>query len=177
MLYNLYKLFTIMTISNTISTAKIICNTHLIRSVYLRKSGLFVFHPTKRYNLSYHPLVVNDVEQKTYHPIGLWYAFGDEWYDDNYSPYTVKYRYINELDVSDLNILEVNKDNIDWINKTYGCNRTINWKEVAKEFDGVEISEGDLVYGSGTWQSCFSYKSGCIWKNQNKIKIVESKLI
>ena len=86
------------------------------REVMLRKSGLFVFHPTKRYNLSFNSIrSTTEVEQNILHPIGLWYAFGDEWFDDNYSPHANRYRYINELDISNLNILEINKKNIDHV--------------------------------------------------------------
>lgn len=154
------------------------------RNILTRNGEFFPINPSKRYNLSFNPITSCKVEQDDFHPKGLWYALGDEWYDDNYSPYTAtKYRYINELDVSNLNILKVNRFNFEHISRKYGfdsitCVKKIRWDLVSESYDGVEISDEDLITGCFTrWSDFFGYKSGCIWKNQDKIKIVDSKVI
>ena len=148
--------------------------------IVLRNGDPFTMCPTKRYNLSFKPITPLKVNQDFYHPRGLWYALGDEWFDDNCSPYTAKYRYINEIDISRLDILVIDKNNIDCIKNIYGINslKEIDWYSITKKYDGVEILDEDLVYGSpASWLGRFSYKSGCIWKNQDLIKIVDSKVI
>lgn len=150
------------------------------RNIVTRNGEFFPINPSKRYNLSFNPITSRKVEQDGFHPKGLWYALGDEWHEDNCSPYTAKYRYINELDVSKLNILKVNRYNFENITRKYSrsSSKNISWDLVSKNYDGVEISDEDLITGYySRWSDFFGYKSGCIWKNQDKIKIVESKVI
>jgi len=94
-------------------------------------------------------------------PRGFWYACGSEWYDSGVSAKTDKYLYSIKLkrsiltkDLSEVKkgkVLQItNKDEMRAFDKKYGKNviykdrmlssySLINWKNVYKDFTGLEI--------------------------------------
>jgi hypothetical protein len=108
-------------------------------------------------------------------PQGLWYAFGREWLeflnvenDSNVSP-------VFELTIDTSNIIRLNTvDDIEEFNDTYGDGRlgdTINWLEVSRKYDGIEIYPFVRDYSALWWYRSFDVSSGCIW-NLRRIKQV-----
>lgn len=100
-----------------------------------------------------------------YKPNGLWYAFGDEW---------IKFRriinlsYLFQIDLAEeIKLLRLSsKEDIIKFNIAYAAdtnNRAINWKQVASEYDGIEIIPFIKNLSSFYWYNTFDIASGCIW--------------
>ena len=111
----------------------------------------------KRSHLSHHPdlhLGLSDVihtQGNRYKPAGFWYQIDNSWKNwceaedfgtgDDYSN-----EYIFDIDLSKILIIDTPEKFIDFHNKysitdkmLYG-NKTINWKKVSNDYDGIEIT-------------------------------------
>jgi hypothetical protein len=129
----------------------------------------------------------------------MWYAFGSEWIQFAHSSMPLMlYMFIHEIILDTKRIAIINsKESLNTFEKNYGFNFhynqngekvikkydgentsysssevLINWPDVVKDFDGVE------VYGKGLtrndWQEYWDIPSGCVW-NQSAIK--DSRLL
>jgi hypothetical protein len=146
------------------------------------------------------PIKNLDVQEDRWHgrkPIGgLWYAFGNDWIRFTESNMPKKlFMFIHEINVntSKIAMLQSKKEVKDleikygWTGESdkqsggqlskykgekYPKNLWINWQDVIKDYDGIEIT-GDALHRNN-WQEYWDVPSGCIW-NQNALK--DSKLL
>ena len=144
--------------------------------------------------------------QKVFHkPRGLWYGFSmgkeaSSWLSWLYSemPHWLEwYDYFLEIDVSSANIIKISTEEelSDFDNKYRNTDRdsyergvsypygrlSIDWKKVAKDYDGIEITNFETIVRSkggytGYWFDGWDIDSGCVW-NTNVIKVVKVKPI
>lgn len=109
-------------------------------------------------------------------PEGLWYAFGQSWIDYKLVWDKLDSSYIFEISVDKSNIITLsNHLEIEDFNATYGVGidgKVINWLEVSKKYDGIEIVPFDPNYSDLHWYQTFDVPSGCIW-NLNSISDVK----
>lgn len=146
------------------------------------------------------PIKNLDVQENYWHgkkPIGgLWYAFGNDWIRFAHDELPSKmFMFIHEIYVNTnrMAMLQSQKDVKDfelkygWTGENdkqsggylsiykgekYPRNLWINWKDVEKDYEGIEINE-DARHGR-YWQETWDRPSGCIW-NKNALK--DSKLL
>ena len=144
-------------------------------------------------------------------PRGFWYACGSEWYDSGIHADSYKYLYSVKLkrsiltknlsDIKKGKVLQITKkDEMKAFDKKYGFDkkysvdrgrgiqkcREINWKQVQKDFVGIEICpfQKKSKYGLNGeiagkvkvwfWYTPWDVASGCIW-DLNAIDNVELK--
>ena len=125
-------------------------------------------------------------------PKGLWYAIGSEWLDwvRSEMPHW-EGKYLYDIDLGDSNILKLNStlDLYDFTreyrvedsddNKWYFKGYYINWDEVRKKYDGIEIQP--YIYEARHnidtfWYYGWDVAGGCIWNLSNiKIKRIKMK--
>jgi hypothetical protein len=148
------------------------------------------------------PLKNLDVQENRYHGIkpigGLWYAFGNDWirFAQNNLPNKM-FMFIHEIYVNTSNMIVLNSEKekrdfeikYGWTGESdrqsgTGGNITkykgakdprslwINWKDVEKDYGGVEIHRDAL--NRKYWNDGWDMPSGCIW-NKNALK--DSKLL
>lgn len=113
---------------------------------------------------------------------GTWYAFGEKWIEFvNANMPNKIYMFIHQIIINKENVYMMNTSESKRIfEEKYGTNQfpkenprlLINWPEVVKDYDGIEVSaDGLQQYG---WQEYWDIPSGCVWR-QSGIK--DSKLI
>ena len=140
-------------------------------------------------------------------PRGFWYACGSGWYDAGVNAETHKYLYSVKLkrsiltkDLSEIKkgkVLQITKqDEMRAFDKKYGKNviskdiyfdnyLLINWKQVKKDFAGIEICPHQIKSRFGVngetvdndimfWYYSWDVASGCIW-DLNAIDAIELK--
>jgi hypothetical protein len=148
------------------------------------------------------PLKNLDVQENRYHGIkpigGLWYAFGNDWirFAQNNLPDKM-FMFIHEIYVNAPNMIVLNSEKekrdfeikYGWTGESdrqsgtggnitkykgeeYPRSLWINWKDVKKDYDGVELNRGAL--NRRYWNDAWDIPSGCIW-NKNALK--DSKLL
>ena len=146
------------------------------------------------------PLENLDVQEDRWHgrkPFGgLWYAFGNGWilFAESNMPKKL-YMFIHEINVNTSNMIILNSEKevkdfeikYGWTGESdkqsggqlskykgekYPKNLWINWQDVIKDYDGIEIT-GDALHRD-KWQEYWDMPSGCIW-NKNALK--DSKLL
>lgn len=133
----------------------------------------------------------NQQKKMSLKPIGMWYAFGEEWLKWVYSEEMFsswgkdydRYRYKIFVDKSKILTLLTEQDVIKFVDKYHhkidGYEKYINWFDVVKDYSGFEIpnyfnSEIYKLRRNYTWLYAFDVPSGCIW-NPNaitKIKLI-----
>lgn len=114
-------------------------------------------------------------------PKGLWYGIGSSWIDWVRSEMPDwESNYLYEVTLHEDRILKMSE--IDELNNFYSKYKNlnkggINWKEVAKEYSGIEISP--YVRGAGykhNWYYWWDVASGCIWSKNAIAKIDKVEL-
>jgi hypothetical protein len=128
-------------------------------------------------------------------PKGLWYGLGDEWLhflEYNMPSRLRGYSYVYTIQPSSsvlhISDLEENFEELLEFTKRYGADYdafsdikcpAIDWKVVAKDYDGIEIipficGTGDLPAGEDCvfWYDGWDVASGCIW-NPNGVSSLE----
>lgn len=116
-----------------------------------------------------------------YKPTGFWYQVDNGWEDwmlmEDWQPMVYKYKY--SVDVSDLNILYIQSaSELDIFTEKFKINEkyleTINWLEVIKLYDGVEIAP--YIYErrlTRMWYYGWDCASGVVWNIDNvKLKLL-----
>lgn len=113
-------------------------------------------------------------------PNGLWYGFGREWIDFQRHEMKVvdgKYVYfVNIVNPDKLLRLSTRKQMYSFLDKYY-LKPSINWKRVAEDWGGIEISpwQGKLYYDDArmSWYGGWDIASGCVWE----VDIISLKII
>ena len=133
----------------------------------------------------------NQQKEMSLKPIGMWYAFGEEWLKWVYNEGMFsswgkdydRYRYKIFVDKSKILTLLTEQDVIQFVQKysyeNAPYNLFINWSEVTKNYSGFEIpnyfnSDIYKLCRNNIWLSIVDVPSGCIW-NPNaitKIKLI-----
>lgn len=126
-------------------------------------------------------LSVIDTQQHLYQkPSGLWYACGDGWiYFTQHDYKSARGNYFYKIKLSG-NILYIKSDeDFKKFNDQYGFDLRsekgyeINWPEVAKQYDGIEICpHNNTAKHRYPWYHYWDVASGCVW-NSNTISHVE----
>lgn len=130
--------------------------------------------PIKYYNF------YKKYEQQSYShkPKGLWYSYYDEWYNwiigEEMKDYL--YKYIHKIKLRKHAITNINKTNknkllsirtlkdFNIFDKRYrGEGFKINWKQVAKDYGGIEICPYRQEKEFNSWYFSWDVASGCIW--------------
>lgn len=109
-------------------------------------------------------------------PRGLWYAPGKDWIEwmvyempEWLNATNYVYRIVPATSVLKLQT----EEEVRSFNSTYGSTggrsiggRSINWSEVAEDYDGVEIIpyQYDLRNSNVSWYYTWDIASGCIWR-------------
>lgn len=111
-------------------------------------------------------------------PEGLWYAFGQSWIDYKLAWDKLEESFIFELSLDKSKILTLtNPQEINAFNDTYRVGvdgKIINWLDVSKHYDGIEIVPFNSDYSDCYWYQTFDVPSGCIW---NLKAIVKTELV
>ena len=111
---------------------------------------------------------------RSHKPCGVWYSYGDDWlYFVRREQFEQAYgKYFYAVEVSAENILKItNFCDLLSFTESYKDEDTsdtwkINWKRVAKEYDGIEISpyiRSARMDVSTAWYYSWDVSSGCIW--------------
>lgn len=115
-------------------------------------------------------------------PEGLWYAFGRGWLDWDKCE-SDKSRGTDETNINPLFEIDVNTDKFIKLSSTQdietfharhsvnGDETTINWLEVSKLYDGIEINPYNRELCDLYWYKTYDISSGCIW-NLKAIKTI-----
>lgn len=118
-------------------------------------------------------------QRATMKPSGFWYGFGNEWIDWVRSEMPDwEGKYIYEVDIGNTNVLKIDTHfDLMKFHRKYAERKQIarddllDWSEVAKEYDGIEINpyqyEARYQY---MWYYGWDVASGCIW-NLNNVKL------
>ena len=118
-------------------------------------------------------------QRATMKPKGFWYGFGNEWIDWVRSEMPDwEGKYIYEVDIGNTNVLKIDTHfDLMKFHRKYAERKQIarddllDWSEVAKEYDGIEINpyqwEARCQY---MWYYGWDVASGCIW-NLNNVKL------
>lgn len=131
-------------------------------------------HMTEEPNLKLikaHPI---DQTSHTFKPKGLWYAIGDAWVDwcksempDWVAPYIYTFDILVENNMLCLNTRElVKKFSEQYGREVFKHLREINWKQVNKDYDGVEFNPYfyDQRFESDTlWYNGIDIPSGVVF--------------
>ena len=127
-------------------------------------------------------------------PAGVWYSFTlgrGGWLHKTLYEYgwIKKYKYILELDISNLRVLKINNEKqLEEFDKKYGVDskefgRAIRWDKspfrpelpaVKEDYDGIEIRNIDFNWHKLDWVDGWDLDSGCIWKT-NGMKVIKVK--
>ena len=105
-------------------------------------------------------------------PKGLWYGIGASWVDwvkSEMPEWEEDYTHLIDVDPNKIIVIK-NYDELIKFNKEYSEGENINWGEVARTYDGIEIVPhiGKARYELG-WYGTWDVASGCIWR-ENAIK-------
>jgi hypothetical protein len=124
-------------------------------------------------------------QRATMKPNGFWYGFGNEWIDWVRSEMPDwEGKYIYEVDIGNTNVLKIDSHfDLMKFHRKYAERKQIarddllDWSEVAKEYDGIEINpyqyEARYQY---MWYYGWDVASGCIWNLNNvKLKLITDK--
>ena len=124
-------------------------------------------------------------QRATMKPKGFWYGFGNEWIDWVRSEMPDwEGKYIYEVDIGNTNVLKIDTHfDLMKFHRKYAERKQIarddllDWSEVAKEYDGIEINpyqyEARYQY---MWYYGWDVASGCIWNLNNvKLKLITDK--
>ena len=124
-------------------------------------------------------------QRATMKPNGFWYGFGNEWIDWVRSEMPDwEGKYIYEVDIGNTNVLKIDTHfDLMKFHRKYAERKQIarddllDWSEVAKEYDGIEINpyqyEARYQY---MWYYGWDVASGCIWNLNNvKLKLITDK--
>ena len=147
------------------------------------------------HNTDVDTLVFKDIpvhkQEISHKPVGLWYSFGKQWLDwcEYEMPDWIKKNFF-KLNITECNILkitnakELREFDREYKILLYGRFDSINWINVAKKYDGIEIYniEEDYKYIyeeiRNKWYNTWDIGSGCIWRNCNvvatKVELDES---
>lgn len=131
-----------------------------------------------------------------YKPRGLWYDLNGSWVDmlmedAKYAMWALnrldESNYVYKVTVDKSKILVINsvKKAVAFTNKYgvvlpshgYKYNFLINWKKVAREYDGIEVRDCcEDLDGTFLWFSYWDCSSGCVWNKSGvkKLKLVAS---
>ena len=150
--------------------------------------------PKMHFHLSYNKIEkIKNSEQKNtvFKPNGLWYSIGNKWVEwmemEDFGKICCYLYVIEPTEYTTLNKPDKNKvlliDTIDKViqfSKKYKKQNNyehvlINWKEVAKDFGGIEFNPyfsfvDHKKLKNILWYTTLDVPSGCIW-NKNLIKI------
>ena len=129
-----------------------------------------------------HPFSVNQNEEGSYKPKGLWYSHKNEWVEwvrSEMPDWEKEHLHLISLDYTDIIRLKSHEDILkfsdiyakpistykDIINKENKLNySTIDWYSVAKKYKGIEIIP--YIYSARydvMWYYGWDVASGCIW--------------
>ena len=116
-------------------------------------------------------------------PSGLWYGIGDSWIRWVRSEMEDwEYDNVFKLNINESNILKIsNILELKLYDRIYGMDyngmRMMDWVEVAKDYDGIEIApyinEGRFEYD---WYYGWDVASGCIW-NKDAITSIDKLVV
>jgi hypothetical protein len=115
-------------------------------------------------------------------PEGLWYAFGQSWIDYKLLHGKLDASFVFELSIDESKIIALrNAQDIQKFNDTYRVGddgKIINWLEVSKQYDGIELVPFDPEYSELHWYQTFDVPSGCIWnlKSIRAVQLVKDNL-
>ena len=100
-------------------------------------------------------------------PKGLWYSLGSGWLDWNIREYgkyhSFKSAYKLSIDMNDILRIDTPEKLIEF-DKTFAQLSTVNWREVAKSYKGIDIIpyQSSLRMELG-WYYGWDVASGCVW--------------
>ena len=118
-------------------------------------------------------------QRATMKPNGFWYGFGNEWIDWVRSEMPDwEGKYIYEVDIGNTNVLKIDTHfDLMKFHRKYAERKNvahddmIDWIQVAKEYDGIEINPYQYeARNQYMWYYGWDVASGCIW-NLNNVKL------
>jgi hypothetical protein len=115
-------------------------------------------------------------------PEGLWYAFGQSWIDYKLLHGKLDASFVFELSVDNSKMVVLrDAQDIENFNDTYRVGddgKIINWLEVSKQYDGIELFPFSPNHSGLHWYQTFDVPSGCIWnlKNIRSVRLVKDNL-
>ena len=115
-------------------------------------------------------------------PEGIWYSLGRSWLDWSQANFPSP-QGVDESKLNPLFEIEVNTDKFiclksaeditNFHNKhsVNGDDTTINWLEVSKLYDGIEINPFNRELSNLYWYRTYDVSSGCVWNLKTITKV------